>query len=194
MSFLSDIGHAVSSTVSSVVNTAEDVVGTVVKAGEGAVEGAVGDVIKNPLDIFNPFAVLSGAVSGAVQNVEGNSSSSSSNLTSVLKSPFTDISKFFTNSSDDLGDLGGSSVTAVLLKLAEKERGQLADKVNQLKNLQVPGQGATPQQQADYDSAKVNLMADIQSIQNSIQQITTMATNVEKTDSDINMSIARNLA
>jgi hypothetical protein len=37
-------------------------------------------------------------------------------------------------------------------------------------------------------------MADIQSIQNSIQQITTMATNVQKNENDTNMSIVRNMA
>ena len=82
----------------------------------------------------------------------------------------------------------------MLLKLAQKERGRLADKVDQLKNLQAPGKDATPQQQADFDSLKVNLMADIQSIQNSIQQITTMATNVQKQSADNNMAIIRNMA
>jgi len=183
MGLFGDIGDFVSGAAHTVVSVGEDVV----KGAEGAVEGAVGTILHNPLDIFNPFAVVSGAVGGAINGIEGNS-----HLTSVLKSPFTDISKFF--GSSDTSDLGGGSIEAVLLKLAEKERGQLADKVNQLKNLQVPGTDATPQQQADYDSQKVNLMADIQSIQNSIQQITTMATNVEKNDNDTNMAIVRNMA
>src|SRR6185369_4352755 len=107
--------------------------------------------------------------------------------------PFGDITKLF-GGDDALGDLGGSSIEAVLLKLAQKERGRLADKVDQLKNLQAPGKDATPQQQADFDSLKVNLMADIQSIQNSIQQITTMATNVQKQSADNNMAIIRNMS
>jgi hypothetical protein len=110
----------------------------------------------------------------------------------TLRNPFTDISKFF--QSADTGGVAGNSITAILLSLASKERQQLAGKVDQLKNLQVPGPGASTQDQANYDSTKVQLMADIQSIQNSISQITTMATNVEKTDNDTNMSIARNLA
>jgi len=139
-----------------------------------------------PLENINQCAVVSAASNPLLSAVSG------FNATSVLKNPFTDISKFFTDSTTS--DLGGSSIEAVLLKLAEKERGRLADKVDQLKNLQVPGADATPQQQADYDSQKVNLMADIQSIQNSIQQITTMATNVEKNDNDTNMAIVRNMA
>jgi hypothetical protein len=192
MSWFSDAVDTVSNAASSVVHTVEDVASTAVKAGEGFVQGAVSDLIHNPLDILNPFAVVSGGVNGALQTIEGGNCPSHQSVIGTLKNPFTDISKLI--GGDSLGDLGGSSIEAVLLKLAEKERGSLADKVNQLKNLQVPGQGATPQQQADYDSQKVNLMADIQSIQNSIQQITTMATNVQKNENDTNMSIVRNMA
>ena len=141
------------------------------------------------MNLLNPFAVVSGGIKGAISNVEG----SPSQVINKLKNPFTDISSLIGGDSST-SDLGGSSIEAVLLKLAEKERGQLADKVNQLKNLQVPGQGASPQDQANYDSTKVNLMADIQSIQNSIQQITTMATNIQKNDNDTNMAIVRNMA
>jgi hypothetical protein len=138
-----------------------------------------------PLENLNQFAVETAVTSPLLSSV--------ANLkASVLKNPFTDITNLIGDNSTS--DLGGSSIEAVLLELASKERGQLADKVNQLKNLQVPGANATPQQQADYDSQKVNLMADIQSIQNSIQQITTMATNVQKNDNDTNMSIVRNMA
>jgi len=185
MSFLGSIGDFASSAFHTVTNTAEDIAGTVVKGAEGAVEGAVSDVIQNPLDIFNPFAVVKGAVSGAYSNIVGDST--------TLKSPFTDIAQFFQNGTD-AGGVAGNSITAILLSLASKERQQLAGKVDQLKNLQVPGPGASTQDQANYDSTKVQLMADIQSIQNSISQITTMATNVEKTDHDTNMAIARNLA
>ncbi len=186
MSFLGSIGDFASSAFHTVTNTAEDIAGTVVKGAEGAVEGAVSDVIQNPLDIFNPFAVVKGAVSGAYSNIVGDST--------TLKSPFTDIAHLFANSTTDTGGVAGNSITAILLSLASKERQQLAGKVDQLKNLQVPGAGASTQDQANYDSTKVQLMADIQSIQNSVSQITTMATNVEKTDNDTNMSIARNLA
>jgi len=186
MSWFSDAIDTVGSAVSSAVHTVEDVAETGVKAAGGFVEGAVSDVLHNPLDLLNPFAVVSGGVKGSIGAFEGSASS-------VFKSPFSDITKLL-GGDDALGDLGGSSIEAVLLKLAQKERGRLADKVDQLKNLQAPGKDATPQQQADFDSQKVNLMADIQSIQNSIQQITTMATNVQKQSADNNMAVIRNMA
>ena len=187
MSFFGDIVNKVEGAVSDVVHTAEDVVGGGLKAAGGFVEGAVSDVLHNPLDLLNPFAVVSGGVKGAIGAFEH------SPITNFPGSAFKDISKFL-GGDDALGDLGGSSIEAVLLKLAQKERGRLADKVDQLKNLQAPGKDATPQQQADFDSQKVNLMADIQSIQNSIQQITTMATNVQKQSADNNMAVIRNMA
>src|SRR5258708_6782548 len=125
MSWFSDAVDTVSNAASSVVHTVEDVASTAVKAGEGFVEGAVGDVIHNPLDLLNPFAVVSGGIKGAISNVEG----CPSQLINKLKNPFTDISSLIGGDSST-SDLGGSSIEAVLLKLAEKERGQLADKVN----------------------------------------------------------------
>jgi hypothetical protein len=187
MSWFSDAIDTVGHAASSVVDTAEDIAGTAVKVGEGFVGGAVSDVIHNPLDLLNPFAVVSGGIKGAVGAFEH------SPVANFPGNAWKDITKFL-GGDNSLSDLGGSSIEAVLLKLAEKERGRLADKVNQLKNLQAPGTDATPQQQADFDSQKVNLMADIQAIQNSIQQITTMATNVQKNDNDTDMAIVRNLA
>jgi len=188
VSFLGDIVDKVGSAVSDVVHTVEDVASTAVKAGEGFIGGAVSDVIHNPLDLLNPFAVVSGGIKGAVGAFEHGP------ISAYPTDCWKDIGKWIKGGDDGLGDLGGSSIEAVLLKLAQKERGRLADKVDQLKNLQAPGKDATPQQQADFDSLKVNLMADIQSIQNSIQQITTMATNVQKQSADNNMAIIRNMA
>ena len=191
MSIFSDIGNAVSSAVSTVAHVGEDVV----KGAEGAVEGVIGTVAQNPLNLLNPLSILGGAAQGAISGIEGNCNDSQTNVLRFNPNSLIDISKYVGPASDNTtSDLGGSSIEAVLLQLASKERGALADKVNQLKNLQVPGQNSTPQDQANYDSTKTELMADIQSLQNSIQQITTMATNVEKTDSDTNMSIVRNLA
>ena len=187
MSLWSDIGNVASSVVGTVVNAGEDVV----KGAEGAVEGAIGTIAENPLNLLNPLSLLGGAAQGAISNIEGDNSSS------VLKKsayPFTNLSQLIGAGSSDssVSDLGGSSVEAVLLQLAAKERDRLADKVGQLKNLQAPGADATPQQQSDFDTTKANLMADIQSIENSIQQITTMATNTQKDENDTNMAIARN--
>ena len=186
------------STIKKGLDTVEDVAGAVAKPVEGAaaeavkvgahiVDGTSNTVVFAEKAALEPFTVATGAANGLVGSLEDR-------ITSILKNPFTDITKLFTSGDDALGDLGGSSIEAVLLKLAQKERGRLADKVDQLKNLQAPGKDATPQQQADFDSLKVNLMADIQSIQNSIQQITTMATNVQKQSADNNMAIIRNMA
>lgn len=163
----------------------ETAAGEAVKLGANIADGASNTLIAGEKLALNPFTVATGVAPGLVGTLEGK-------LAGLLKNPFTDITKLLGD--DSLGDLGGSSIEAVLLKLVEKERGRLADKVNQLKNLQAPGADATPQQQADFDSQKVNLMADIQAIQNSIQQITTMATNVQKNDNDTDMAIVRNLA
>jgi hypothetical protein len=182
---LSSVEKGISTVGETLTKPMETEAGEVLKAGESLIEGGPSKLIQTEISALDPFTVATGATTGLVGTLEGR-------LSSILKNPFTDITKLMGDGS--LGDLGGSSIEAVLLKLAEKERGSLADKVNQLKNLQVPGQGATPQQQADYDSQKVNLMADIQSIQNSIQQITTMATNVQKNENDTNMSIVRNMA
>ena len=191
MSWFSDAVSSVGHFVSGAVDTAENVAGDVVKGAEGFVGGAVSDVISNPLDLLNPFAVVEGGVKGAIGSLEGNKS----NIIGTLKNPFTDISKLIGSASDSTtSDLGGSSIEAVLLQLAAKERDRLAGKVDQLKNLQAPGPNASAQDQSNFDTTKANLMADIQSIENSIQQITTMATNVQKNENDTNMAIVRNIA
>ena len=195
MSLFGDIGNALSSVAHTVENTlgeglnlAEGAAGEIAKLGEGAIGGALSDVLKNPLDLFNPFAVLTSAAGGLFGALEGSQSSSSSS------NPFNPSSSTSTTGDGSSVSVdGGSSIEAVLLELASKERGALADKVTQLKNLQVPGKDASPQDQANYDSTKTELMADIQSIQNSIQQITTMATNVQKNENDTNMSVIRNM-
>ena len=191
MSWFSDAVDSVGHAVSSVVDTAENIGGDVIKAGEGFVGGAVSDVLHNPLDLLNPFAVVTSGVKGAIGELEGKGTS----IIGQLKNPFTDISKYIGAGSDNTtSDLGGSSIEAVLLQLAAKERDRLAGKVDQLKNLQAPGPNASAQDQSNFDTTKANLMADIQSIENSIQQITTMATNVQKNDNDTNMAIVRNIA
>jgi hypothetical protein len=188
MSWFSDAVSSVGHFVSGAVNTVENIGSDVVKAGEGFIGGAVSDVIHNPLDLLNPFAVVEGGVKGAVSEFENP-------VLTAKNSPFTDISKYIGAASDSsTSDLGGSSIEAVLLQLAAKERDRLAGKVDQLKNLQAPGPNASAQDQSNFDTTKANLMADIQSIENSIQQITTMATNVQKNENDTNMAIVRNIA
>ena len=188
MSWFSDAVSSVGHAISGAVDTVEHIGSDVVKAGEGFIGGAVSDVLHNPLDLLNPFAVVEGGVKGAIGSLEGNP-----NVIRCPKSPFTDISKLIGGDSST-SDLGGSSIEAVLLQLAAKERDRLAGKVDQLKNLQAPGPNASAQDQSNFDTTKANLMADIQSIENSIQQITTMATNVQKNDNDTNMAIVRNIA
>ena len=189
MSWFSDAVSSVGNFVSGAVDTAENVAGDVVKGAEGFVGGAVSDVLHNPLDLLNPFAVVTSGVKGAIGELEGKGT----NIIGQLKSPFTDISKLIGAGADSTSDIGGSSVEAVLLQLAAKERDRLADKVNQLKNLKAPGPDSTPQEQSDFDTTKANLMADIQAIENSIQQVTTIATNDLKQEGDDNMAIARNI-
>ena len=166
----------------------EALAGEAVKAGENIVDGTSNTIIQTEISQLNPFTVATGAQPGLVGTLEGK-------LGDLLKSPFTDISKLIGAASDSTtSDLGGSSIEAVLLQLAAKERDRLAGKVDQLKNLQAPGPNASAQDQSNFDTTKANLMADIQSIENSIQQITTMATNVQKNDNDTNMAIVRNIA
>jgi hypothetical protein len=90
--------------------------------------------------------------------------------------------------------IGGSSVVAILMQLANKERDSMYAKVDKLKHLKVPGENATPQEQAEYDKQKSELTSEIQQLQNAITQLTTMATNIQKTDHDTDMSIIRNFA
>jgi hypothetical protein len=90
--------------------------------------------------------------------------------------------------------IGGSSVVAILMQLANKERDSMYAKVDKLKHLKVPGENATPQEQKEYDKQKSELTSEIQQLQNAITQLTTMATNIQKTDHDTDMSIIRNFA
>ncbi len=171
-------------------NPAGSLAGEAVKAGENIVDGTSNTIVQTEVSQLNPFTVATGVTPGLLGTLEGK-------LSEILKhpDPFTDISKYIGAGSDNTtSDLGGSSIEAVLLQLAAKERDRLAGKVDQLKNLQAPGPNASAQDQSNFDTTKANLMADNQSIENSIQQITTMATNVQKNDNDTNMAIVRNIA
>ena len=166
----------------------ETLAGGALKAGEAISDGTSNTILLGEKAALEPFQVVTGGATGLLGALEGK-------LSELIKSksPFTDISKLIGAGADSTSDIGGSSVEAVLLQLAAKERDRLADKVNQLKNLKAPGPDSTPQEQSDFDTTKANLMADIQAIENSIQQVTTIATNDLKQEGDDNMAIARNI-
>ena len=181
MSFLDTISDG----FKSVVHVGEDIV----KGAEGAVEGALGSVVSNPLNLLNPLAIAEGAAKGAISNI------SSDHLTNVLKAPYSPVRDF----SNLVGNVGGDnevvggSVEAILMQIAARDRARLTHKVFELKNLQAPGEGATEQQVNDYNTQKTSLMADIQSLQEEVQQTTTMATNISKSENDTTIAIDRNI-
>src|SRR5258707_14922358 len=74
MSFLGGIVDSIGSGIKAAVNVGEDVLGGAVKVGEGVLHAGidtVGDLVKNPLELLNPFAVLSDAGHNLVKDVVG---------------------------------------------------------------------------------------------------------------------------
>jgi len=159
--------------------------GEAVAAGAHIVDGTSNTVVFAEKAVLDQFNVAATPVTGLVGTLEDK-------VKALLKNPFTDVSKF-------LGDLGGKdeivggSVEAILMQIAARDRARLTHKVFELKNLQAPGEGATEQQVNDYNTQKTALMADIQSLQEEVQQTTTAATNISKSDNDTNMAIDRNI-
>jgi hypothetical protein len=221
MSFLDDIGNIAKSAVSTVAHVAEDaaglagdvvkggvdVAGGVAKLGEDAL-GLAGGALGLPIP-FNPFEVIKGVegLAGGLLGLGGANDGDGYCGTKVPHFPFPHLPNIGdilrggkTGGTGGTGDafnsdvIGGSSVVAILMQLANKERDAMYAKVDKLKNLKVPGENATPQEQAEYDKQKSELTSEIQQLQNAITQLTTMATNIQKTDHDTDMSIIRNFA
>jgi hypothetical protein len=220
MSLFGDIAKVASSVVNTVENVAGDAAnlggdllsgGLNVAGGLAQVGGDLASALPLPLP-FDPSQVLKG-VEGLAGNLLGGLGGLAGGFPGL-----GDIGNIFggnppiggsnggtsgtgsTGGTSGTGDafnsdvIGGSSIVAILQELANKERDSLYSKVDKLKNLKVPGSDATPQEQDDYDKQKTELTSEIQQLQNSIQQLTTMATNVQKTDNDTDMSIIRNFA
>lgn len=89
-------------------------------------------------------------------------------------------------------DISGGSIFEILAKLLNKAQRKLADKVNELKNLQAPD-GKDTQATADFDSKKQTLLIEIQQAQNEVKQLSEMQSNILKTDDQIKSSTIRNL-
>jgi hypothetical protein len=171
---LKGIGSQVGTAVNGVIGLPANLFDAIRKALQGST-GAAGGAAGGASGGGNGGAGSVGGGSGGSSSTGGASGASDSSSTL-----------------DNIG--GGSSILAVLMQLARKERNELFDKVNQLKNLKVPGKDASPQEQADFESTRDELKASIQSLQSEVQTTVTMATNLEKNDHDTEMSIARNLA
>jgi hypothetical protein len=213
MSLFGDIAKV----ASSVVNTVENVAGDAAKTAGDVVSGGldvagglanIGQDVMGSLPLplplpfcpVNPFEVIKG-LGGIAGKLIGDGDGYCGTKPHPLPFPWPGLGGGnkgggSTGGGDTsaIGDSGGSSILAVLMQLARKERNELFDKVNQLKNLKVPGKDASPQEQADFESTRDELKASIQSLQSEVQTTVTMATNLEKNDHDTEMSIARNLA
>ena len=216
MSLFGDIAKVASSVVSTVENVAGDaakmagdaiggglnVAGDLAKVGEDV----LGAVTKLPLPLpfcpINPFEVIKGlgGIAGGLIGGGDDQCGTKPFPFPHIPLPHLPIGGGSNGGSNGGGgdsvsaSTGGSSILAVLMQLARKERNELFDKVNQLKNLKVPGKDASPQEQADFESQRDELKASIQSLQSEVQTVVTMATNLEKNEHDTEMSVARNLA
>ena len=189
MSIFGDIGNAFSSAVNTVVHTAEGVASGVAHLAEGAVgevakvgESLIGGIIKNPLELLNPFSVLTGAASTLIGDVTGGSGSVASGLKATVGKSLDPSRLFATIGTVSQSAVSGSTIYDKIFDALAKLEGQLNDKADQLNQ---PGL-------SDKDSKK--LLFDIQQLQDSITQLTTEASNLLKTDHDTEMNLIRNLA
>src|SRR5690349_3245898 len=108
MSIFDSAVNFVSGAVKSAVNIGEEVVGDVAKVGIGTVEAGIdtiGDIVKNPAELLNPFQVISGAARHLIGDVAG---------------------EFTANTNASEGTSSGGSMYDKLFALL----GQLEDKLN----------------------------------------------------------------
>lgn len=102
MSFFGDIGDFVSNAASTVYDTAKDVVVDTGKVALGAGEGVldtVGDVVKDPTELLNPFQLVKGFAGNLIHDIGGQFASNGGSA-----APAASSSQAFGN----LDSLGGS--------------------------------------------------------------------------------------
>src|SRR4051794_34053671 len=74
MGIFGAVENFVSGAVKSAVHIGEEIVGDVAKVGIGVVEAGVqtvGDIVKHPAELLNPFAVISGAGKHLIGDIAG---------------------------------------------------------------------------------------------------------------------------
>lgn len=114
-----------------------------------------------------------------------------------------------TNGTSGASSVGGGSIWARLWAIIGRLQQQLVDKVDELDKLQqdqaklnktdTGKMSEAEKAQIKSDSGKIEIdikkaFAEIQQLQDSIKQFTSTMTNLQKSDSDSKMAIARNLA
>ncbi len=177
MSLFGDIGKI----AGGVVNTVEHAAGDVVKAAEGAIggvaqvgEGIVGDLVKNS-PAGELFGVLKNVGGGLLGEILGNKNSPEHQATPVNGGENTGGTGGLTE--------GGGSIFDKLFALLAKLQDKLGQKMDEASKID-------PSNQAGLQKA----MFEVQQIQSQMQELVTTATNLQKTEHDTQMSIARNFA
>jgi hypothetical protein len=168
MSFLSGIGDAIGGAVKGIVHTAEDVVGAGLKVGEGVLHAGidtVGDLVKNPLELLNPFAVLSDAGHNLIKDVAGEFCPSHA------------------------ATVAGQAASGGGIGEVNNALGGLGNKINSLMDQLTKLDPNSPTYQADV--AKLNLQ--LQQTQQQFTQLFTMASDLLKKADDNVETALRNL-
>ena len=167
MSFLDKAFDVVGGAFKTAVNVGEEIVGDVAKVGIGTVEAGidtVGDIVKNPAELLNPFAVISGAGRHLIGDVAA------------------EFTRNTSNTAASEGTSTGGSVYDKLFALL----GQLEDKLNKQVD---DASKIDPTKQGDIQKA----MFQIQQTQNLMTQIVTTATNLLKKTDETVSTINQNL-
>jgi hypothetical protein len=170
MGIFGDICDAVSSAASAVVNTAEDVVGDVGKVAIGIGEAGlqtVGDIVKDPTELLNPFQLLKNTAGHLYTDVIGQFCDGSSSSASSASSAS-----------------GGSNTQG--FGTLDKLGGQINDLRNQLMNLDPNDK--------NYAADSMKLTMQLQVAQQQFQQISDTLTNGSKKQDEGLSNITRNLA
>jgi hypothetical protein len=168
MSIIGDIGNFVSNAASTVASTVGDVACDVGKVGLGVVEGGldtVGQIVKNPTELLNPFQVFTGAASNI----------------------FNDVSAQFAGGSSPTptaSSTGGSNTQG--FGVLDSLGGQINDLRNQLMNLDPNS--------PNYAADSMKLTMQLQVAQQQFQQISDTLTNGSKKQDEGLSNITRNLA
>jgi hypothetical protein len=172
MSIFGDIGNFVSNAASTVAGAVASTVGEVAsdvsKVGLGVIEGGidtVGDIIKNPTELLNPFELLKGAAG---------------NIYNDVSAQFADGSSPAPTASSTGGSNGQGF--GVLDSLG----GQINDLRNQLMNLDPNS--------PNYAADSMKLTMQLQVAQQQFQQISDTLTNGSKKQDEGLSNITRNLA